>query len=421
MPGAEKLKAKCFKCGVNKWIVDFKEGCAANISTTSKCLSCLQGEKIEKLERIIREKDSEMEKMKHEISKLEKKVNDIEMLKGANDSRLGNKRVLIDADGAQDGRQPLGLEVKLEKLSMIVKENRDSIVETGKEIVEVRQDMATLKSKTEFNLVKGKKAAKFNKQLKPKEDITLSNRFSLLALEDDDENLTFEDEGETILIGDSMVRGQGKYFVSRNKRKRWVKTMPGSGMEGITKSVQDLKIRNRNSNVIVQAGGNDLFLKYGQVGQTEKLLREIEKTIEIVKSKTDNGVIVGLLPREKVSDYALSKAIAINERTRAVCRTKGIRFLNFWDYFAGKKECFNRDGIHLNERGMQMLGNLYHSEVFTCTTKVEKDSRKAEVYSKQEKIQCQKSKASFSEELDYSFEGFPDSGNGDCQGGTRLM
>ena len=64
-----KLKSLCYRCHVNKWIVDFKEGCAANISSINVCLACEQAEKISKLE-----KDIEIKKMKDIISKLQQKM-----------------------------------------------------------------------------------------------------------------------------------------------------------------------------------------------------------------------------------------------------------------------------------------------------------------------------------------------------------
>ena len=69
-----KLKSLCYRCHVNKWIVDFKEERAANISSTSVCLACEQTEKISKLEKAMRENDTEIKKMKDIISKLQQKM-----------------------------------------------------------------------------------------------------------------------------------------------------------------------------------------------------------------------------------------------------------------------------------------------------------------------------------------------------------
>ena len=70
---------------VNKWIVDFKEGCAANISSISVCLACEQAEKINKLEKAMREKDIEIKKMKDIISKLQQKMEEADRTRGEAD------------------------------------------------------------------------------------------------------------------------------------------------------------------------------------------------------------------------------------------------------------------------------------------------------------------------------------------------
>ena len=74
MPGAERLKALCYKCGVNKWIVDFRGACASNISSVSICLSCEQETMIAKKEERIQKLENELRIVKEIVSKLEKKL-----------------------------------------------------------------------------------------------------------------------------------------------------------------------------------------------------------------------------------------------------------------------------------------------------------------------------------------------------------
>ena len=91
MAGNDKMKMKsvCFKCNINKWIVDYKEGCASMVSRTSVCLFCEQAEKIEKLQKSLKEKNVEIHKMKDQLIKLEAKVE--EMNKSSKNSTIGNK------------------------------------------------------------------------------------------------------------------------------------------------------------------------------------------------------------------------------------------------------------------------------------------------------------------------------------------
>ena len=130
-----KLKSLCYRCHVNKWIVDFKEGCAANISSISVCLACEQAEKISKLEKAMQEKDIEIKKMKDIISKLQQKMEEAD--------RTGGEADQVNTRGESAGcsgnetpsasycKQSQKLGEKVKELSDIVKENRDTIVESG--------------------------------------------------------------------------------------------------------------------------------------------------------------------------------------------------------------------------------------------------------------------------------------------------
>ena len=70
----DKMKSVCFKCRINKWIVDYRGGCAENVSSKSICLSCEQSEKIEKLEKSVRERDCKIKALAKLVDDLAKKV-----------------------------------------------------------------------------------------------------------------------------------------------------------------------------------------------------------------------------------------------------------------------------------------------------------------------------------------------------------
>ena len=159
-----KLKSLCYRCHVNKWIVDFKEGCAANISSISVCLACEQAEKISKLEKAMREKDIEIKKMKDIISKLQQKMEEADRMEREADQVNTREESagcsINERPSASYCKQSQKLGEKVKELSDIVKENRDTIVESGKEIVESRQEIAAVKSNSEFRVVGGREAAK---------------------------------------------------------------------------------------------------------------------------------------------------------------------------------------------------------------------------------------------------------------------
>ena len=174
-----KLKCLCARCRINKWAVDFKEGSAANISSKSICLACEQGEKISKLENAMREKDIEIKKMKDIISKLEKKMEEINGTeKKVDEDKSGEESTSsISIEGKQS------LNEKIAILSDIVKENRDTVVESGKEIVKIRQEMETMKTNQEFQVASGRRVAGRVRSVSWR-GVPVTNRFSVLSKEE---------------------------------------------------------------------------------------------------------------------------------------------------------------------------------------------------------------------------------------------
>ena len=337
------LKAICARCKTNKWCVDFKGGCIAKINSDSICLFCELTEKFEKQEKKIASQEKEIMELKKEIVDLRKE-------KGSAEEDRGNKEISTLKDA--------------------VRELINNSAETGQGLVEVRKELARLKTdrvekpslrtrndfgSDGFLKAKGRMVAKPKKSLGKETVIATSNSFSLLA----------EEEEETFLIGDSMVREQGRCFGMGNKGKRKVRSFPGASARKVVEEVKKVEVKSKKSTVIVHTGSNDLYLRNKKVGQTEPIIDELTKVVDAIASKTENGMIVGVFPRLNASHYALSKAIRINDRISAVCHQKGVRFVNIWDTFVGNRDLFRRDGVHLNERGMRVLGDLLHRNVFS--------------------------------------------------------
>ena len=388
MTGAEKLKSVCFKCKVNKWIVDFKEAKAADISRTSTCLSCQMAERMEKLEKENKSKDNAMkdmekkindgnnllEKMENMISKLEKKVEDLEGMKsGTNVKGLANGEVRKKDE-------------EVEQLSKIIKENRDTIIESGKEIVEIREEIVAMKNREEFQTVKGRKAAK-GSRVEEVKGIKIRNRFAVLSQE------------ETLLIGDSIVREQKDSFANMNKQKRTVKSFPGCKTKKVVEEVRKLKLQSKKSTVITHVGSNDLFLRGNKTGNSEEIVKDLMSLVDITAEKCNNGIIVGMLPRWYESHYALSKAIGINDRIKKYCTQKKVEFLDLWDTYKGKWQYFKEDGIHLSKPGHKKLGEILTrkcEELMSSTNSTADDPPNTLTH-----------KDPTNDVLENSFEGFP--------------
>ena len=325
----EKLKLKhvCPECKVNKWIVDYKEGCASELTRHSICLFCQQGKEIEKLRKENNELKNKMQEMFSLIADIQKSN----------------------------------------------KELTDEVVENGKDIHGIRNKLATAKSNVniktgtkegrenigrnredQFIKATGRRVTTRKPKEQPKNETVTQNRFSLLS----------EKEEETVLIGDSMVKDQGKHFGLKNKNKRKVRSYPGANAKKLEEELRKMEINNNKTTVIVQASGNDLFLRNGNTGQTEPLIAQLERTVKTVQNKAKKAIVIGILPRLNVSHYALSKAIGINDRLESICQQNKVKFINLWDTFYGNRKFFRRDGVHFNEEGMRTFGNKLNLELY---------------------------------------------------------
>ena len=159
-----------------------------------------------------------------------------------------------------------------------------------------------------------------------------------------------------------MVRGQTERFANFNKKKRKVKSFPGCRVNKVTEEVEKLEIQSRNSCVIAHVGSNDLYLRGGRVGNSEPIVKDMKRLVNKVSEKTNKGIVVGMLPRSYVSHFALSKAIAINERMKKYCDQKKVEFIDLWGMFVGKRHLFRKDGIHLSEAGQRKFGEILNKE-----------------------------------------------------------
>ena len=184
---------------------------------------------------------------------------------------------------------------------------------------------------------------------------TTFNRFQVLGE-------TMEDEFETRLVGDSMVRGQLVEFCGRSsnsRRKRFC--YPGAKLDDITAACDDVtKDANRNTLLIVHAGTNDV-----QSTRSEELLEKYRRMIRRFKSKVDasNVIISGILPRVGAEQSFYNKAFSTNNRLKTLCSQENVQFVNFWDNFYRDTFLYQTDGVHLNSVGAARFGRLLCNQV----------------------------------------------------------
>ena len=98
------------------------------------------------------------------------------------------------------------------------------------------------------------------------------------------------------------------------------------------------------------------------MGNSEPIVKDMKRLVNKVSEKTNTGIVVGMLPRSYVSHFALSKAIAINERMKKYCDQKKVEFIDLWGMFVGKRHLFRKDGMHLSEAGQRKFGEILNKE-----------------------------------------------------------
>lgn len=314
MPASgEKLKAFCSKCKSTKWVSDFEEDSYFKITHSSICIFCKLAIRHEK----------EKNELMNTILKLERRIYDLEQNKKCNCDHKHNEK---------------NNDKKLNKLE-------ESIIRIEEKIEKNEHN-----NNGEFVIVNNKKPTRPKTVDNTK--TPTQNRYSVLS----------DIEEETILIGDSIIRNQIDYFGQTNKKCRKFRCYPGSTIKNITSGIKELNLKNKDTALIVHCGTNNLFTR--NYGGTEKIMYEYEDMVKEIKSKTNNGIVVGILPRLKERYINLSKAIGINDRLKRICEKVDIDFIDPWEKFISNKDYFAPDGIHLSTKGKKIYGDFLNYSLY---------------------------------------------------------
>ena len=184
--------------------------------------------------------------------------------------------------------------------------------------------------------------------------ISTHNSFAVLAEEE-------EEQYESRLIGDSIIRGQLEEFCGRARYTRKRLCMPGGRINDITAASEEATADSDNNTLfIVHAGTNDI-----QHTRSEELVDKYKKMIQAFRTKTNNNnlILSGILPRIKAADSFYNKAFSANNRLKTLCLQEGVEFINMWNDFYDKPELFQGDGLHLSAIGSARFGRLISNKV----------------------------------------------------------
>ena len=175
--------------------------------------------------------------------------------------------------------------------------------------------------------------------------LALSNRFA--ALQED------KPEQDVILVGDSLVRGQG-YEFCRNKANRKHRCYPGRKIEDITERVDYLVENSKEETLFVTlVGTNNLHRE----SATDIVAKYRDMMKEFVQRRRRIAVC-GIIPRYDVGPAIFRKMSVVNRQLEALCRQEGTYFFDLWHHFCSDRTLYARDGIHLNCVGKARLGRV---------------------------------------------------------------
>ncbi|XP_051897466.1 40S ribosomal protein S24 isoform X2 [Pristis pectinata] len=202
------------------------------------------------------------------------------------------------------------------------------------------------------------------------EAVPLSNRFSALeAVEGDDlqgPSCSYQVSGtgtgtaaqkgrvgkrRAVVIGDSKVRETDTRFCGSEHKSRMVCCLPGARVRDVTDRVHRILEREgEQPEVVVHVGTNDIGRKGDEVLKSE--IRELGRRL---RNRTSRVAILGLLPVPRDSEGRNRRRWQINAWLRSWCRREGFRFLDYWDLFSGRWDLYKEDGLHLNQKGANIL------------------------------------------------------------------
>ena len=168
-----------------------------------------------------------------------------------------------------------------------------------------------------------------------------------------------EEDNETRIISDSIVKDKLTEFCGRNRSFRKRLCMPGGRLDDITAACDEATSQaDTNTLLVIHAGTNDVMNT-----RSEELLERYRKLIRRYKCKTNKIIISGILPRRSAPTAFFNRAFSTNNRLKSSCKDEGIDFINCWDDFYNKSFLFKDDGLHLNPVGAARFGSLLNNKV----------------------------------------------------------
>jgi len=115
-----------------------------------------------------------------------------------------------------------------------------------------------------------------------------------------------------------------------------------------------LKGEGEQPEVVVHIGTNDIDRKRDV--DIKNKFRELGWKL---KARTDRVVISGLLPVPRAREAGNREIVPLKTWLHGWCRREGFRYLDNWSTFWGRWDLYKQDGLHLNQKGTNILGGRF--------------------------------------------------------------
>jgi len=162
-------------------------------------------------------------------------------------------------------------------------------------------------------------------------------------------------ENRAIVVEDSIVRGRDSWFSGCDPDFQIVCCLPGARVCDVSDRVfKILKRGEEQPEVVVHIGTNDNGRK-----RDEDVKRDFRELGWMLKIRTNRVVISGLVPVPRASEARIRERVQLNTWLQVWCRREGFRYVDNWSTFWGRWDLYKKDGLHLNQRGTNILGGRF--------------------------------------------------------------
>ena len=214
------------------------------------------------------------------------------------------------------------------------------------------REVTTSQNQTEWITAKG---GARQKSLSADTQVRVSNRFSVLQLDDQGEGECPAEEVRHLVVGDSRVRPLRRTYCG-TRDKCIVK--PGAKVVDIDEVIRAEMGRYKPEAIIVQVGVNDIGPR-----RSEKLVAEYRCLLQRLSEFRKPIIVTGILPRLRASSEWFSRALSLNNSIEMMCKTLGLGYVDLWDDFHNNNRYYLRDGLHLSDEGARVLGVGYRCAI----------------------------------------------------------